>query len=104
VESLTESPGTGGYEPVQLVIAQAQVPLVSTQTGPAVVPSPHMIVATFGPGVGHFSGGQGFGLGATQAQTDGELSNTVVVVQATVWMQVQTPAQSAPPAFGSQLS
>src|SRR5690242_19788455 len=51
------------------------------------------------------TGGQGGG-GAigTQAQTAGELSNLLSVVQRTFWTQEQTPPQSAPPAFGSQPS
>src|SRR5262249_44530573 len=40
----------------------------------------------------------------TQAQTDGELSNLLFTVQRTFWTQVQMPPQSAPPAFGSQVS
>jgi hypothetical protein len=88
------------------VTVQPHAPLaVSTQVGPAVVPSAHIIVGASGPGPGHFSGGQvGGGAFGTQVQTEGELSKVLVVVQRTFWTQLQMPAQSAPPAAGSQLS
>jgi len=44
------------------------------------LPSAHIIEALLGPGAGHFSGGQ---VAGRQAQTDGELSKRLVVVQAT---------------------
>jgi hypothetical protein len=44
------------------------------------------------------------GVWRTQLHTLGELSNTVPAAHATFWTQLQMPPQSAPPAFGSQLS
>jgi hypothetical protein len=77
---------------------------LSAQTGPAVLPSSHFIVATLGPGVGHFSGGHAFDGSGTHVQTDGELSKRVFVVHATFCTHEQIPPQSAPPLAGSQLS
>jgi len=44
------------------------------------------------------------GFDGTHAQTDGEPSNFASLVQAWLWTHLQMPPQSAPPAFGSQLS
>jgi hypothetical protein len=98
---LVQSFGAG-----QVVTVQPHAPLaVTTQVGPAVVPSAHIIVAASGAGPGHFSGGQvGGGAFGTHVQTEGELSNVLFAVHRTFWTQLQMPAQSAPPAAGSQLS
>ena len=46
----------------QLVTTQPQAPPApTTHSGPAVLPSAHILVTLFGAGVGHFSGGQGVG-------------------------------------------
>ena len=50
------------------------------------------------------TGPQTGGLTGTQAQTDGEPSNLLLVVQATFWTHEQSPPQSAPPFAGLQLS
>ena len=50
------------------------------------------------------TGPQTGGLLGTQAQTAGELSNLLSVVQSTFCTHEQMPPQSAPPLAGSQLS
>jgi len=55
----------------------------STQVGPAMLPSAHIVETVFGPGVGHFSGGQVPAATGTQAHTDGELSNRLPWTQRT---------------------
>ena len=60
----------------QTVMVQPQTLFApGAQTGPAMLPSAHVVDTVLGPGVGHFSGGQVPVETGTQAHTDGELSN-----------------------------
>jgi hypothetical protein len=93
------------YGAGQRVIVQAHTPFAfGAHTGPAVVPSAQIMVGVAGAGVGHFSMGHASAVMGTQAQTEGELSKRLVVVQSTVSTHEHTPGQSAPPAAGSQES